>query len=130
MFAPPGLIQSGPVVVPPLETSPSSTTLPELEDDLLKDRVPNPIAHAAELITSIFVGLEFRVRTLRFVLSIMLIGTAAVRAEKKPQTDAQQDGLNGSVRSVFMNNQETLFSLTRRATTAHFLLRGQRRKAD
>jgi hypothetical protein len=51
------------------------------------------------------------VRTLRFVLSIMLIGTAAVRAEKKAQTDAQQDGLNGSVRSVFMNSQKTLFSL-------------------
>lgn len=50
-------------------------------------------------------------RTLRFVLSIMLIGTAAVRAESKAQTETQQDGLNGSVRLVFMNNQEILFKL-------------------
>jgi hypothetical protein len=51
------------------------------------------------------------VRTLRFVLSILLMGTAAASAETNPQTDAQQDGLNGSVRSMFMKSQETLFRL-------------------
>jgi hypothetical protein len=56
-------------------------------------------------------GKELRMRTLRFILSLMVIGTAAVLAENKTQTEAQQDGLNGSVRSLTMIGQEIRFKL-------------------
>ena len=69
------------------------------------------MANSEALGTSMSVGEGLRVRTLRFVFSIILIGTAAVEAESKVQTEAQKDGLNGLVRSVFMNNQEILFKL-------------------
>ena len=52
-----------------------------------------------------------RMRTLRFVLSLVIIGAAAAEAENKAQTEAQQDGLNGLVHSVSMTNQEILFEL-------------------
>jgi hypothetical protein len=51
-------------------------------------------------------------RTLRFVLSLVIIGAAATaEAENKAQTEAQQDGLSGLVHSVSMTKQEMLFEL-------------------
>jgi hypothetical protein len=55
-------------------------------------------------------------RMLPFILSLMAIGTAAAVAENEAQTEAQQDGLNGSVHLVSMINQEILFKLDLAAT--------------
>jgi hypothetical protein len=41
----------------------------------------------------------------------MIIGTTTAVAENKAQTEAQKDGLNGSVHSVSIINQEILFKL-------------------
>lgn len=50
-------------------------------------------------------------RLSRFVLSLVVIGTTTAVAENKAQTEAQQDGLNGSVHWVSMTNQEILSKL-------------------
>lgn len=50
-------------------------------------------------------------RAWRFVLPLMATVAAAVMPENKPQTDAQQDGLNGPIRALSMVSHGNLFQL-------------------
>jgi hypothetical protein len=50
-------------------------------------------------------------RTLHFVLSLVVVATAAAVAENKAQTEAQRDGLNGPVHSVSLIDRKILFNL-------------------
>jgi hypothetical protein len=50
-------------------------------------------------------------RSLPVVLFLIIVGTTAAMAEKRPQTEAERDGLIGSVHSVVMTDQTILFKL-------------------